>query len=146
MRTITIVLLGKPVAAGRPRFTRQGGVYTPPKTADERAAMRLKAQEEMANAGYSAPLEGPLRLWYTAERPIPKSFSRKKYNDAINGMILPVTKPDFDNYLKMVDSIKGVVWIDDSQVCWAQFAKIYSQQPKITLTITEITGEGVSTP
>lgn len=134
-RSITIVLLGDPVASQRHRTTKTGIRYTPSKTAHERAALRLVAQHEMRAIG--APLDGALELVHTVERRIPL-MSKRRTEMAIRGEIWPTPKPDFDNYAKIVDAFKGVVWRDDAQICRYTFEKRYSLQPKVIFTIKQI--------
>lgn len=75
----------------------------------------------------------------TAYRSTPKSFSKKKTAAAERGDILPVTKPDADNYLKGVkDALKGVIWKDDSQVVDAFVRKRYSSRPRIEVKIKQL--------
>ncbi|OMD02745.1 RusA family crossover junction endodeoxyribonuclease, partial [Paenibacillus odorifer] len=58
---------------------------------------------------------------------------------ADRGDILPVTKPDADNYLKGVkDALKGIIWKDDSQVVDAFVRKRYSAQPRIEVKIKQL--------
>jgi len=132
---ITIVLLGEPAASGRPRFTRRGIAYTPEKTKNERAALRLAAQEQMNGA---AMLEGPLALMCVVERRIPITWSRKRQHEALLRIHHPITRPDYDNYLKNLDALTSVVWHDDAQICRVQFEKRYGAQPKIVITVSQI--------
>jgi Holliday junction resolvase RusA-like endonuclease len=137
MSTITIVMLGVPVANARHRMTKSGHAYTPVKTADERTRLKLIAQREMM-ACHLTPFEGPVSVKHRIERPIPTAFSKRKRQSALLGSLLPITRPDFDNYAKMVDALKGIVWIDDSQVCLYRLEKLYSDQPKVVFQISEI--------
>jgi Holliday junction resolvase RusA-like endonuclease len=137
MNSITIALLGVPVANARHRTTKSGHAYTPAKTADERTRLKLAAQQEMLACSLT-PFEGPVSVRHRIERPIPTTFSKKKRQSALLQDILPITRPDFDNYAKMVDALNGIVWKDDSQVCFYAMTKVYSEQPKVVFQITEI--------
>ncbi|MDT3426096.1 Holliday junction resolvase RusA-like endonuclease [Paenibacillus forsythiae] len=135
---IQFVVYGEPVAQGRPRATTVGGfvrLYDPKKSRDFKDYVRLAA------TGHAPAklLEGPLGIAVTAYRSTPKSFSRKKAAAAERGEILPVSKPDADNYLKGVkDALKGVIWKDDSQVVDAFVRKRYSARPRIEIKIKQL--------
>lgn len=136
---IQFTVYGEPVAQGRPKFSTAGGftrAYDPAKSRDYKDYVRLAAREYAP----AALLEGALGIAITAYRSTPKSFSKKKAAEAERGEILPVTKPDADNYLKGVkDALKGIIWKDDSQVVDAFVRKRYSNRPRIEVKIKELT-------
>lgn len=147
---ITIRVPAIPVAQPRPRASSFGGhkrvhEVTSIKGADGKrkphpilafkATVRLAAER----AYQGAPLEGPLRcdiefvfprttaqVWKT--KPMPRLRHTKK--------------PDRDNLDKAVmDSLKGLVWVDDCQVCDGRIEKWIAagdEQPHTVITITEI--------
>ena len=130
---IEIVLLGKPVAKGRPRFnTATGRAYTPEKTAKYETMLRYAAAEVM---GDRPPLEGPLRLEMSIVAPIPVSWPKKKQSAARAGQIRPTGKPDLDNFMKVIDAANLVVWIDDGQITDATLRKTYGDKPGITIRV-----------
>ncbi|CAI6087210.1 hypothetical protein COHCIP112018_05392 [Cohnella sp. JJ-181] len=135
---IQFIVLGEPVAQGRPRASTATGFvkfYDPAKSKDYKDYVRLAAAE------HAPPklLEGPLAIMLIAYRSIPKSFSKKKAAAAEAGELYPVSKPDADNYLKGVkDALKGVMWVDDSQVVDAYVRKRYSAKPRIEVKIKEL--------
>lgn len=135
---IQFTVYGEPVAQGRPRASTQGGfvkMYDPEKSKDYKQYVRLAAGQHAPEK----PLEGPLSMVMIAYRPIPKSFSKKKAAAAERGEILPVSKPDVDNYLKGVkDALKGIIWGDDSQVVDAFARKRYSARPRIEVKIKQL--------
>jgi Holliday junction resolvase RusA-like endonuclease len=135
---IQFTVYGEPVAQGRPKFSTVGGfprAYDPAKSRDYKDYVRLAASKHAP----AALLEGPLGIAVTAFRSTPKSFSQKKAAAAERGDILPVTKPDADNYLKGVkDALKGIIWKDDSQVVDAFVRKRYSARPRIEVKIKQL--------
>lgn len=137
MSTITIVLLGEPVANARHRTTKSGHTYTPAETKSERNRLKAAAEKEMIDA-HLVMFEGPIMVQHRIERPLLKSFSGVKRQAALRQDILPITRPDFDNYAKMVDAFNGIVWKDDSQICRYEMTKVYSEQPKVIFQIKEI--------
>ena len=79
----------EPVSKGRPRFTKRGPAYTPAKTKNYESIIKA---ELMANRPET--MEGACHLDITFVRPIPKSWSKKKKQQAIDHEIRPVTRPD----------------------------------------------------
>lgn len=137
---IEIVVLGVPVAKGRPRFAKESGhVYTPEKTRNFEAALKYAAEQVM---GDKIPLDGPLDLEIIVRLPIAKSWPKKKQAAARSGALRPTKKPDFDNYAKTVDALNMVVWQDDGQVVEARVRKFYSDKPGMWVRVKPIE-EGV---
>ena len=130
---IEIVLLGKPVAKGRPRFNREtGAAYTPEKTRTYEQMLRLAAEDAMKGA---PPLEGPLRVEMLVVAPVPKSWPAKKQAAALAGEIFPTGKPDWDNFGKVVDAANLVVWVDDGQIVDGRVTKTYGDRPRLELRV-----------
>lgn len=134
---VTVSLLGQPIGKGRPRFNRKSGrAYTPERTASNAAMLRLAATEAMRGREL---LDGPLRLHVYAELAIPASWSRRKRDGAILGIIRPIGRPDLDNIVKQVkDAFNGVVYVDDSRVCVMVSRKLYGVQPKVVATVSPL--------
>lgn len=134
---IKFTVYGEPVAQGRPKLTTINGMaraYDPKKSRDWKDYVKLAAGEHAPQA----LLEGPLHLEVTIYRQTTKaiSSSRKKAEAAEQGDILPVSKPDVDNYLKGVkDALNGVIWKDDSQVTDVIARKRYSARPRVEVII-----------
>lgn len=132
---IKFTILGEPVAQGRPKFSTRGGstrAYDPKKSSDYKDYVKLAASKYAPDE----LITEPLRLEVTFYRPTPKSFSKKKAAEAEEGRLLPVTKPDIDNYLKGVkDALNGVIWRDDSCVTDVVMRKRYSGKPRIEIAI-----------
>ena len=139
-KRIELVVYGNPVAQGRPRFSRQGGfvrTYDPAKSKDYKAQIRLELQPLLSRPEFS-PIDRDCRLSLTVYRAIPKSFSKKNWQEALSGKIRPTTKPDTDNYVKgVLDALNGVILKDDSIVCELTAQKLYSDKPRIEVVIEE---------
>lgn len=135
---IEIVLLGKPVAKGRPRFnTATGRAYTPANTVKYETMLRYAAEQVMAGR---APLEGALRLHMHVVVPIPASWPKKKQAAAREGSVYPTSKPDWDNFGKVVDAGNMVVWVDDSQVVDGRVTKAYGDRPGMWIKVSPMEG------
>lgn len=135
---IKLIIYGEPVAQGRPRFSTQGGhvkAYDPAKSRDFKQYVKLVASQNRP----PKLLEGPLQMDIRIFKKTLKSFSKKKTVLAEEGKVRPITKPDADNLGKLVmDSLKLVIWKDDSQVVELHISKWYSETPRTEITIEEI--------
>lgn len=130
---IEIVVLGVPVAKGRPRFAKATGhTYTPEKTRNFEAALKYAAEQAM---GDRPPLDGPLAIEIDVKLPIAQSWPKKRQAAALSGELRPTKKPDFDNYAKTVDALNMVVWLDDGQVVSARVEKHYSDKPGMWIRV-----------
>ena len=86
--------------------------------------------------GNAKPLDGPLSVTVEALFPIPVSWSRRQYDRALAGAVLPTGRPDVDNILKMLDALNGVVFADDKQITSALVRKRYSNKPALIVKVT----------
>lgn len=125
---LTFHIRGEPHPKGRPQFARRGKFvtsYTPKKTRMAEADVRTQIIAQLQD-GFT-PLQGPLRLEATFRRQRPKSARKKD--------VWPTTRPDLDNYLKLVlDAMNSVVFIDDSQLVSILVVKSYGD-PGIDIII-----------
>lgn len=106
--------------------------YTDSDTAAFMEAVGWRAREAMRGR---APLVGPLALIVTAVIAVPKSWSKKDTAAALAHDIRPDVKPDFDNIAKMVDGMKGIVWVDDKQVVDGRQLKWYGALPYVQFEV-----------
>lgn len=133
---IQIALAGAPRGKGRPRFARAGSgvrTYTDAATRSYEGDLRAEAAKVMAGR---APLEGPILVSIHAFMPVPASWSKKKRQDALSGVIRPTTKPDIDNIAKLLDALNEVVFRDDKQITTALVAKSYSARPCLVINVS----------
>lgn len=76
---------------------------------------------------------------YTFYRNIQSSISKKEHDRRKNNEVLPIVKPDLDNYVKaMQDCLTGFVIGDDNMVVDSHSRKRYSEEPHIEVEITEL--------
>lgn len=138
--SVTVVLRGEPRGKGRPRFrvvTPAGkpsfvNTYTDTATRDYENALRLAAKVVMAGR---ALFEGPVLVKVIARMSVPASWPVRRQRDALAQIVRPTGKPDADNFLKVIDSLNGVVWNDDSQVVSAFVSKVYSTDPALLIEV-----------
>lgn len=136
----TIALPGPPRGKGRPRFriVKPRGkpqfvsTYT---DADTRAYETRLAAAGRDAMGASKPLDDALWVDVTAFMAIPASWSRKAHAAAVNFEIMPVTKPDADNFAKCIDALNKIVWADDSQIVRLIVQKFYSERPRLVVKV-----------
>lgn len=126
---IKVTILVEPTPKARPRHTVKGGrviTYTPQKTTHAEAMIR----ETVAKLGGYFDNGVPVRLEATFYRERPKSLSKK--------VLLPVTRPDWDNYAKLLtDALEKYVYGNDSQITDARIRKRFGSPPRIELTLEE---------
>ena len=124
-------ILLEPVAKGRARVFRRGdhvGSYTPAKTKNAEQMIVYALRQELTTASQFDKAT-PLRLEVTFYRSRPKSAPKK--------VTMPVTRPDLDNYLKLIlDAISGYLCPDDSQVTTILAKKRFTEDvPRIELAL-----------
>ena len=133
---LSITIPGIPVAKGRPRFTTRNGLarsYTPAKTQRYEDLIRCEAANAMNG---NSPLAEPVCMSVTAYVQPPKSMSKKKRADALEGTLKPTTRPDADNYAKAaLDGCNAIIFRDDSLVTDLIVRKRYSERPRLVITV-----------
>ena len=130
---IVINIPGEPIGKGRPRLGK-GHVHTPGKTRrwEQVAAWEARRQYK------GEPMEGPVGLTVYAEFRIPSSWPKWKREEAENGLVAHIVKPDGSNVLKAVeDALQNIVFRDDCQIASVMIDKWYGE-PGVTLEVRAI--------
>lgn len=143
MPVVIVELLGAPQGKGRPRFRvvkpKRGGefvnTYTPSATRKYEEQLRAEAVRRM---GARPPLSGALAVVVHAYMPIPESWPRRKRQAALDGLVYPATKPDWENIAKTLDAFNGVVWEDDRQIVDGRVIKVYSDKPALFVEVRTV--------
>jgi Holliday junction resolvase RusA-like endonuclease len=140
LASVSIVVPGAPVPKGRPRLSTINGqarAFTPTKTRRYEDLIRLEAGNVMEAR---AQLQGPTSVRIRAYMPMPQAMAKSKLKSqsAEAGVIRPLTKPDVDNFAKVIDALNGIVWPDDNQVVELTVEKFYSSRPRLELTASEL--------
>ncbi|MFA5307759.1 MAG: RusA family crossover junction endodeoxyribonuclease [Candidatus Babeliales bacterium] len=131
---------GIPKAQGRPKFFRRGnfvGAYDPK---DSRQYKDNIAAQIVAQKPVLIDREKAIKIWLSFYLPRPKGHYNSK------GIIKPqyassahTKKPDLDNMVKAVkDSLKGILWYDDSQVCFTEAEKKYSDKATVYIIVEDL--------
>lgn len=140
MRDFVLDIQGEPVAQGRPKFSTVGGhprAVDPAKSREYKQIVSVMARQRMEEMG-AGLMEGPLRLIVHVFRVPPKSMGKRKCAEACAMLKGIQTKPDLDNYIKLVsDALNGVVFADDSQIVAIEAAKRYAAMPGMTVRVME---------
>lgn len=133
--TISFRIPGEPKPQGRPRFSRaMGRAYTPAKT---RAAADTLTARVMALNLVDEPLADPLHVVARFGLPVPASWPKWKQEAALTGELLHASKPDIDNFVKMLfDACNGVLWVDDSQIFHIDARAEYTAFPSTLVFVT----------
>lgn len=137
---IQFTVYGTPVGKQRPKFSTFNGqamAYTPQKTVNYETLVKLSYQQQCNDKPYEKDV--PLRAEITAYFPMPKSTSMKRKKMMLDGQIRHTKKCDADNLAKAVlDALNGIAYYDDSQVCELSVSKLYSDNPRVIVNISEI--------
>lgn len=138
--TITVTIPGEPVGKGRPKFTKTGTAYTPPKTRtyENKVAFLYKVAAKGRKFQRHVPVAVEIRAYYE----IPQSDSKRQRERKLSGTIMPCKKPDIDNVVKAVlDAINGIAYEDDAQVVMISASKAYSERPRVDMCVSDVMRE-----
>lgn len=131
------IVFGPVVAKQRPKFSRAGGFvrsYTPDKTVNYENLVKMSYYQEHGNFMFDKDI--PLKVIINIEKSIPKSFSNRKRELAINGFIRPLTRPDCDNVAKSItDALNGIAYHDDAQITDLEVYKRFGHQDLAEVSI-----------
>lgn len=135
LKTYTFEVPGKPFGKQRPRVMRNGHTYTPSETVNYENLVKVCFREKYPE---HTPTEGIMQLIVDAYFPIPDSWSKKKKQKALDGLIRP-HKPDWDNIGKIIsDALNEIAYKDDSQIYLASVRKEYSERPRVEVFLHEL--------
>jgi Holliday junction resolvase RusA-like endonuclease len=103
------------------------------------AAIRVLAQDAMTGR---PPFTGPVELVIEIHVGIPRSMPKYRRTRAMAGILRPITRPDSTNVLKAVeDALSGIVFRDDAQVAVTRAVKVYSENPRLVIEVSELSTE-----
>ena len=120
-------------AQQRFKFTKKGVRYTPKQTRTHQSLVRdaFDGVDVTLPSWCTLPYSGPIQICVTTLIQAPKSRP-KWFHEKLNqlGVLPALTRPDIDNYLKLVmDALNGIVWYDDKYVFSGHQTKMYAQFP-----------------
>lgn len=115
---------GRPRGKARPRFTKDGRVYTDQKTSDYEGLTKIVFRN---HGGGMIPEGWYIRVGIVARYKIPDSASKADKEKMLNRRYMVTVKPDVDNIAKIIlDALNGEAWRDDKEVTTLVVKKMYS--------------------
>lgn len=141
MGPVKFTVPGQPKGKARARTVRRGGgknfSYTPEGTV---LYENLIKTCYLQDAGHVLFNDGqPLAVSITAFYEVPKSYSKKKKQEMLDGQLYPTKKPDIDNIAKCVlDALNKLAYRDDTQVVRLHMEKRYAKIPRVEVEIREV--------
>lgn len=163
-KPINIVIEGNPVPKGRPRFRT---IFKPLYGAQAATASLFQKKfnafqaVEVISSAYTTketseaeqiigwrcksatqgmdPIAWPCAVKVVAYVPIPKYATELERRQAEEGLILPITKPDVDNYIKLIlDGLNEIAFLDDGLVTDLEVSKRYSVNPRTEIRVAPL--------
>lgn len=138
---ISFKVIGKIVGKQRPRATTFGGharIYTPKDTMNYESLVKFSFLEQYPNF-IPYDRETAIKVHITCFKPIPKAYSKKKRQQALDREIRPMVKPDLDNIAKSIlDGLNQVAFVDDKNVVDLHIEQYYHQVEMVLVEIEEI--------
>lgn len=127
---------GECVPKARPSYNRYGGTYgkafEQQKAYEQLVALRLREQG-------AKPSKKALLVKVDVYKGFLKSWTKKQREEAKQGKLRPVKRPDIDNYIKSVlDGANGILWEDDSQIVSLLASKHYAETPQVKIGVKEL--------
>lgn len=137
MNCVKFSVYGEPKAKGRPRFAKRGNfvkTYTPEETLNYEAFIKMRYLEAANGTIFDGAVEAEINCVFG----IPKSTSKKKKQEMLDGHIPCMKRPDTDNIAKSIlDSINTIAYKDDSQVVKLTVTKMYGEIPRVDVIIKD---------
>lgn len=132
-------VIGAPVGKRRPKFSTVHGYAQAIKPKEDVIYENLvKLSFQQAKPTDYNLFDKAVKMTILACFAIPKSFSKKKQKEALEGTIRPLTKPDADNIAKIIcDALNDIAYKDDTQIIELTITKQYASEPKVKITLVE---------
>jgi Holliday junction resolvase RusA-like endonuclease len=141
MSSVEFTILGDPPISKRPRSARLKNaagdvvgmrVYA----ADGDDQLNIKDSVALQLPRDHVPYAGEVELEITIYRPMLASWAPYKRMLCELGVIRPESKPDYDNFSKIItDAMRGIVFVDDGQVVVGNVSLYYSVRPRMVLNV-----------
>ena len=119
-----------PIPAARPRVSRWSTYYPKKYTQFKKDMEALTSELDVI------PIENLIGVDLVFDVGLPKSWSKKKKKEKVNTYC--DNNVDLDNYQKAIlDSLNGILYLDDRQVVEIWAVKQWAEIPKITVGIID---------
>lgn len=136
MSQVQFRVYGIPQTKGSTKAFMRPGMRFPVVTNDNTknkawaATVAGEAQRARSLYGQTQPFEGAVSLMLTFYLPRPKSLPKR--------VVHATKRPDLDKMIRSVkDALKGVFYLDDSQVVSLRADKVYLDQPGVQVVLEE---------
>lgn len=143
MSHVVIIINHRPIPKQRVAW-KNGRAYTPKKTRDyEKLVSDTARIAMMQNKLKPFDKDTPIKITFTFIFEIPKSWSEKKKQQALNGEIHPITTGigDVDNLIKScLDGFNEIVFADDKAVLEMSGKKKYGAKNQVIALVEEFHG------
>ena len=136
MTRICFEIPGKVKAKQSFKIGRNGFKYTPTDVKEYANWVRICFKEAYPKHLPSVFYEQQLTVVIYSFFSIPKSFSKTKRQQALEGFIRPTVKPDNDNIAKNInDALNGIAYPDDKQIVRLEVNKYYGESDIVQVII-----------
>lgn len=136
MSELNFEIPGKVKAKQSFKIGRNGFKYTPAVVKSYANWVRLCFQQKYPDWLPSMFHDKQLGMNIDVYISMPKSFSKKKRQEALCNKIRPTVKPDCDNIAKNInDALNGFAFPDDKQIVRLTVDKFYSENDKVHICI-----------
>jgi len=133
MKDYIFTVKGQPKGKGRPRFTKNGHVYTPESTRIYEEEIKLRYKEKFKDE----MLDGNIAVEVFINKKPASYLGIKKYNKLL-GKYCNI-KPDTDKVVKAVlDALNGVAYADDKNVVEIYAVKKYASESSVVVRLYEL--------
>lgn len=135
---LNFTIKGKVKAKQSVKFGRNGIKYTPKDMVEYANLVRMGFINAYPNWHACNFENKPLKVEINVFMSVPKSYSKKKTEQALNNEIRPTVKPDCDNIAKNInDALNGIAYPDDKQIVSLTVNKYYSSSEYVEVKITD---------
>lgn len=129
---------GKVKAKQSVKFGRNGIKYTPKDMIEYANLVKLSFINKYPAWEVANFADKPLKAEIDVFMPVPKSYSKKKAEQALKNEIKPTVKPDCDNIAKNInDALNGIVYPDDKQIVSLIVNKHYGNNADVKIRISD---------
>lgn len=135
--TLKFKITGKVKAKQSVKFCNNGIKYTPKDMVEYANWVRMCFKESYPNHLPHYLDKCYLQIEIFAYFKVPQSFGKKKREQALEGLIRPTVKPDWDNISKNIcDALNGTAYNDDKAIVYGIVHKYYAENDYAEVRIT----------
>lgn len=135
---LNFTIKGKVKAKQSVKFGHNGIKYTPRDMVEYANLVRMSFINAYPDWNTGMLADKPLKAEINVFMPVPKSYSKKKTEQALQNEIRPTVKPDCDNIAKNInDALNGIAYPDDKQIVSLTVNKYYSSSEYVEVKITD---------